>query len=57
MGKEKKCKKRRYKAAGVIELVLLLVVIIGLVVIFKTQITNLVTNAFSELSSGASSIF
>ena len=33
---------------GVIEIVLILVVLIGLVIIFKSQITELLNNIFSE---------
>ena len=35
---------------GVIEIVLILVVLIGLVIIFKSQITELLNNIFSEIS-------
>lgn len=49
-------KKWEVKAVGVIEMVLILVVLIGLVLIFKTQITNLVTEAFSKLSGDAGNI-
>ena len=34
---------------GVIEVVLILVVLIGLVIIFKTQITKLLENIFKEI--------
>ena len=36
---------------GVIELVLVLVVLIGLVIIFKKQITTLLENIFKEINS------
>ena len=35
---------------GVIEVVLILVVLIGLVIIFKKQINQLLNNIFSEIS-------
>lgn len=37
-------------AVGVVELILILVVLIGLVVIFKTQITSIVNKIFSSIS-------
>ena len=36
---------------GVIEVVLILVVLIGLVIIFKKQITTLLNNVFKEINS------
>lgn len=36
---------------GVIEVVLILVVLIGLVIIFKEQITKLLENIFKEVNS------
>ena len=36
---------------GVIEIVLILVVLIGLVIIFKKQITTLLNNVFKEINS------
>ena len=38
-------------AVGVIEVVLILVVLIGLVAIFKTQINELLTKIFGSISS------
>ena len=38
---------------GVVEIILILVVLIGLVVIFKKQLTTLVDNAFSNISTKA----
>lgn len=38
-------------AVGVIEVVLILVVLIGLVAIFKTQINDLLTKIFGSISS------
>ena len=40
---------------GVVEIILILVVLIMLVVIFREQITAIVTNAF-QINSGASKI-
>ena len=39
------------QGVGVIELVLVLVVLIGLVIIFKKQITTLLENIFKEINS------
>lgn len=41
---------------GVVEIILILVVLIGLVVIFKNQLTSLVKSIFSKISSQSSSI-
>ena len=41
---------------GVVEIILILVVLIMLVVIFREQITAIVTNAFQQINSGASKI-
>lgn len=38
---------------GVVEIILVLVVLIGLVVIFKDQITDVVDNALDSISSSA----
>lgn len=53
----------RFKAAlkdnsgmGVIEVILIIVVLIGLVIIFKSQITSLVNNILSKITSQANSI-
>lgn len=42
---------------GTIELVLILVVLIALVAIFKTQITSLLNNIFEEINSAAGEIY
>jgi Flp pilus assembly pilin Flp len=42
---------------GVIELVLVLVVLIGLVIIFKTQITQLLNNIFTEINSQSQEVY
>ena len=41
---------------GVVEVILILVVLIGLVSIFKTQLTNLVTTIFEKITSESSTI-
>lgn len=41
---------------GVVEIILILVVLLGLVVIFKKQLTTLVNNAFSNISTKAGSL-
>lgn len=42
---------------GVIEIVLILVVLIGLVIIFKAQITELLNNIFSEISKQSKEVY
>ena len=42
---------REEQGVGVIELVLVLVVLIGLVIIFKKQIITLLENIFKEVNS------
>lgn len=42
---------------GVIEVVLILVVLIGLVVIFKKQINTLLTNIFKEINSQSKEVY
>jgi len=44
------------RGVGVIEIVLILVVLIGLVLIFKDQITAIVNNAFQSISGDAGKI-
>lgn len=41
---------------GVVEVILILVVLIGLVIIFKTQLTSLVNSIFEKITSESSSI-
>ncbi|MCR5053414.1 MAG: hypothetical protein K6A69_01050 [Lachnospiraceae bacterium] len=41
---------------GTVELILILVVLIGLVIIFKTQITELVESIFDTINSQAGKI-
>lgn len=42
---------------GVIELVLILVVLIGLVIIFKKQITTLLENIFKQINSQSKEVY
>ena len=42
---------------GVIEVVLILVVLIGLVIIFKKQINQLLTNIFSEINKQSKEVY
>ena len=42
---------------GVIEIVLILVVLIGLVNIFKKQITTLLNNVFKEINSQSKEVY
>lgn len=42
---------------GVIELVLLLVVLIGLVIIFKKQINTLLENIFKQINSKSKEVY
>ena len=43
-------------AVGVVEIILILVVLIGLVIIFKEQITNLVNSLLSKIVKQSNSI-
>ena len=45
------------QGVGVIELVLVLVVLIGLVIIFKKQITTLLQNIFKEVNSQSKEVY
>ena len=42
---------------GVIEVVLILVVLIGLVIVFKTQINKLLTAIFKEINKQAKEVY
>ncbi len=44
------------RGVGVIEIVLILVILIGLVLVFKEQITAIVNNAFTAISGDAGKI-
>jgi len=41
---------------GTVEIILIIVVLIGLVIIFKNQLNDLVTNIFEKITSQANSI-
>lgn len=43
-------------AVGVVEIILILVVLIGLVIIFKEQLTSLVQSILSKITSQSNSI-
>lgn len=51
------CVWRQEEGVGVIEIVLILVVLIGLVIIFKTQITKLLENIFKEIESQSKEVY
>ncbi len=42
---------------GVVEIILILVVLIGLVMVFKSQLTALVDNIFSKINANAGKIY
>ena len=44
------------RGIGVVEVILILVVLIGLVIIFKDQLTDLVNTIFDKISSESSTI-
>ena len=48
---------RQEECVGVNEVVLSLVVLIGLVIIFKTQITKLLENIFKEIESQSKEVY
>ena len=41
---------------GVVEIILILVVLIGLVVIFKSQLTTIINNIFKKITTNSNSI-
>ena len=47
---------REEDAVGVVEIILILVVLIGLVVIFKDQLTSLVRSILAKVTSQSNSI-
>lgn len=55
MGLLKKVLKNN-KGVGVVEIILILVVLIGLVIIFKSQLMDLVNDIFSRITSQSSGI-
>ena len=54
------CKYNMFRDAkdgiGVVEVILILVVLIGLVIIFKSQLTSLVSSIFQKITSESSGI-
>ena len=65
MEKEKKLRRLKHlicefikeeDAVGVVEIILILVVLIGLVIIFKGQLTKLVKNLLSKITKQSNSI-
>lgn len=48
---------RQEDGVGVIEVVLILVVLIGLVIIFKSQITALLQNIFKEINKQSKEVY
>ena len=57
LGKELREFCKDEQGVGVIELVLVLVVLIGLVNIFKKQITTLLQNIFKEINSQSKEVY
>ncbi len=57
LGKELREFWKDEQGVGVIELVLVLVVLIGLVIIFKKQITTLLQNIFKERNSQSKEVY
>ena len=47
---------RKDEGIGVVEIILILVVLIGLVIIFKSQLTSLVLTIFEKITSESASI-
>ncbi len=56
MKKEKDKFKRNNKGMGTVEMILIIVVLIGLVLIFKTQIRELTGTIFEKIAIDSSSI-
>lgn len=48
---------REEDGVGVVEVILILVVLIGLVMVFKSQLTTLVNNIFSKINANAGKIY
>ncbi len=49
-------KLRSTKGMGTVEVILIIVVLISLVIIFKSQLTSLVNSIFAKITSTANSI-
>lgn len=54
--KIKKFFDKKVDAIGIIEIILILVILIGLVLLFKTQITEIVNKAFDAITKGSDNI-
>ena len=54
--REWQCFIREEDGVGVVEIILILVVLISLVIIFKKQLTSLVTSILSKITSQSNSI-
>ncbi len=52
----KKMLTKSYEAIGVVEIILILVVLIGLVIIFKDEIGEVVSKAFNAITGNADKI-
>ena len=44
------------RGIGVVEMILILVVLIGLVIIFKSKLTTLITNIFTDITTTVNTI-
>lgn len=62
-GKEKEGKLKGFKAflqeeegMGTVEIILIIVVLIGLVIIFKTQLRSLVNTVFEKITSDSNTV-
>jgi len=53
---KKNCLSKDNKGMGTVEVILIIVVLIGLVLIFKTQIQQLVNNVFQKIAVDSSAI-
>ena len=52
----RKFMKQKVSGIGIIEIILILVIIIGLILIFRTQIEAIIQTAFSSINSNADAI-
>lgn len=41
---------------GIVEIILILVILVAIIVIFKDQITGIISNAFAEIENGTSDV-
>lgn len=56
MKRKRDSRKRNNKGMGTVEMILIIVVLIGLVLIFKTQIQELTGTIFSKIAADSSAI-